>query len=238
MSPGHPWEEEAARWVAWARTPGHDVFERYAPAFFEEVLPPRRGRTLEIGCGEGRVARMLRDHGHRVVAVEASPTLLRHAAEADPGGAYVGGDATALPLAAASFDLAVAYNVLQAMTRESDMALAVREIARVLRPGAAFCFCVAHPITDAARPSEAAGGELVLTGSYFERREVDETVAKDGLRMTFHGWTYTLEDYARALEDAGFVIECLREPQPRGADALGRWRRLPLFLFVRARLLA
>jgi SAM-dependent methyltransferase len=233
----HPWEEEAANWIAWARTPGHDVFPRYAPTFFEEILPAPRGRTLEVGCGEGRVARMLRDHGHAVVAVDASPTLVRHAAAADPGGgAYAGADATMLPFADETFDLAVAYNVLQAMTREGDMAAAVREVARILRPGGAFCFCVAHPMTDAARPSDAAMGELVLTGSYFDRREVDEAVTKDGLRITFHGWTYTFEDYARALADAGFVIERLREPQPTGDGGNDRWRRLPLFLFVRARL--
>jgi hypothetical protein len=77
----------------------------------------------------------------------------------------------------------------------------------------------------------------VLTGSYFDRREVDETVEKDGLRITFHGWTYTLEDYARALEDAGFIIDRLREPAPGAAlgSANERWRRIPLFLFVRAR---
>lgn len=233
----HPWEEEAANWLAWARTPRHDVFPRYAPAFFDDILPPPRGLTLEMGCGEGRVARRLREHGHRVVAVDASPTLVRHACTADGDSTYLEADATALPFAAETFEIAVAYNVLQAMTREGDMASAVREAARVLRPGGTFCFCVAHPITDAARPSDAAGGELVLTGSYFDRREVDETVEKDGLQITFHGWTYTLEDYARALEDAGFIIDRLREPAPGDAPGAGndRWRRIPLFLFVRAR---
>jgi hypothetical protein len=79
----------------------------------------------------------------------------------------------------------------------------------------------------------------VVSGSYFERRRVDETVMQNGLEMTFNGWTYTLEDYARALEEAGFVIEWLREPAPgaeqaRERRALTPWRRLPLFLFVRA----
>ena len=43
----------------------------------------------------------------------------------------------------------------------------------------------------------------------------------------------SLEDYARALEAAGFAIETLREvtePDPRD-----RWSRIPLFLDLRAR---
>jgi hypothetical protein len=110
----------------------------------------------------------------------------------------------------------------------------------VLAPSGHFCFCVAHPMTDVGRMKDpSAGGELVISGSYFERRRVDETVTKGGLQMTFHGWTYTLEDYLRALEEAGFVIDRLREPLPTAEQAAERpdlagWRRVPLFLFVRA----
>ena len=41
--------------------------------------------TLEIGCGEGRVARDMACRGHSVTAVDASPTLLEAAAASDPG---------------------------------------------------------------------------------------------------------------------------------------------------------
>ena len=33
--------------------------------------------------------------------------------------------------------------------------------------------------------------------------------------MQFAGWAYPLEGYFRALEDAGFAIEALREPPDR-----------------------
>jgi hypothetical protein len=110
----------------------------------------------------------------------------------------------------------------------------------VLKPSGHFCLCVAHPMTDVGRMNQpSADGDLVISGSYFEHQYVNETVTKDGLEMTFHGWTHSLEDYARALEDAGFLIERVREPIPRAEQAtnrpsLERWRRVPLFLFVRA----
>ena len=48
-----------------------------------------------------------------------------------------------------------------------------------------------------------------------------------------------IEDYLRALEEAGFLIERVREPVPSAEQvtkhpSLGAWRRLPLFLFVKA----
>lgn len=227
------WEQEAANWVRWVRTPGNDVFPYFAPAFFEEILPAAPGRTLEIGCGEGRVARELRALGHDVIALDPSPTLVRAARGLDVKSAYVAGDGTRLPFADGAFATVVAYNSLQAMADVDDMPRALLEAGRVVRPGGYFCACVAHPMTDMALVDGASGGDGAA--SYFERRRVDTTVNKNGLTMRFHGWTYTLEDYAAALTEAGFMVERMHEPQPRGEGArLDRWRRIPLFLMLRA----
>jgi hypothetical protein len=48
-----------------------------------------------------------------------------------------------------------------------------------------------------------------------------------------------LEDYVRALEEAGFLIERVREPVPSAEQAAKRpslegWRRVPLLLSIRA----
>ena len=240
MPSRNPWEDEARNWIAWARTPTHHVFSYYAPSFFEEIVPGAKGLTLEIGCGEGRVARELTARDHDVVALDSSFTLVRHARAADARSVYVVADATAVPFAEATFQTVVAYNSLQTMAMTADMPRAVREAGRVVKPSGHFCLCVAHPMTDVGRIREPSDeGDLVISGSYFEHQRVNETVTKDGLQMTFHGWTYTLEDYVRALEDAGFLIERVREPFPSAEQAglrpsLEGWRRLPLFLFLRA----
>jgi 2-polyprenyl-3-methyl-5-hydroxy-6-metoxy-1,4-benzoquinol methylase len=64
MSREH-WQHESANWAAWARRPDFDEYWKYSQAFFD-LVPPPGIRTLEIGCGEGRVSRDLAARGHRV----------------------------------------------------------------------------------------------------------------------------------------------------------------------------
>lgn len=226
------WDPDAENWVRWARTPGHDHYWVYRDAFFD-LVPLPAGPAVEIGCGEGRVARDLAARGHRVLAVDSSSALVRHAREADPTGSYVVADGAAVPFVSASFDLAVAYNSLQVV---ADMRGTVREAARLLRGGGHLCVVVSHPVSDLGRFIDAGPDEVfALRRPYFESQRVDDTVEWEGLPMTFRGWTYPLEDYFEALASAGFVVEKVREPRPDGTAArFEKWRRIPLFLFLRA----
>jgi SAM-dependent methyltransferase len=218
------YEGIAREWLAWARTPGQDAYERYRDAFFA-LLPPPPARTLEIGSGEGRVVRDLAARGYDVVGLEPSPTLRAAAADADPDGAYVDGLAEELPFADASFDLVVAYNSLMDV---DDMRATVHEAARVLVAGGRFCACVTHPISDAGRRD---GDAYVLSESCLEDRWYDLDLERNGLRIAFRYRTYPLGAYFAALEDAGFLVEAVREP--RSAHAEHR-TRIPLFLMWRA----
>jgi ubiquinone/menaquinone biosynthesis C-methylase UbiE len=234
VSGGGDWEREARNWIAWTRKPGHDSYWWYRDLFFELVPPPGEA-TLELGCGEGRVCRDLAARGHRVTGLDASPTLLAAAQQADPDGDYVLADAAAAPFPAENFDLVVAYNSLMDI---EDMAGAVREAARVLVPGGRLCVSVTHPMVDAGRWDDE--DVFVIEGSYFGRRRYEGTFERRGLTITFRGWVYPLEGYFRALEAAGFLVEALREPaipdalvEHRGQRA-ARWKRLPNFLYLRA----
>jgi SAM-dependent methyltransferase len=232
------WEWQADRWLRWARTPGHDAYWHYREAFFDAIVPAPGRRTLEVGCGEGRVARDLAARGHRVVGVDTSPTLVAHAADADSHGRYLVADAAALPFKDGSFDVVVAYNSLMDV---DDMPAAVAEAARVLQPGRPLCVCVTHPTADAGR---FAGSEpdapFTIPGSYLGRHRLEEdTFERDGLEITFAGWRYALEEYVAALEAAGLLVERLREPAAPPAAVAGRpgyrrWQRLPVFLHLRA----
>jgi SAM-dependent methyltransferase len=226
------WEDRAAAWVAWARKPSHDAYWHYRDVFFA-LLPPPRGPALEVGCGEGRVCRDLRARKYDVVGLDAAPSLVAAAADADTDGRYVVGVAESLPFPDASFELVLAYNSLMDI---ADMPLGVAEAARVLRPGGRFCACVVHPLVESGRwTSRDDDAAFVIERSYFEERAYEETFERDGLSFTFASRSYPLAAYARALEDAGLLIEALREPPAApGEHRQGRYSRLPMFLLWRA----
>jgi SAM-dependent methyltransferase len=228
------WEEQATNWVRWARTPGHDVGWHYFSAFVS-LLPPPRGLTLELGCGEGRVVRELTARGYPTIGLELSSTLLEAAHDADNEGRYVQGDAATLPFADSTFDLVVTYNSLMDIEL---MPGAVSQVARVLRTGGRMCISVTHPVADAGRfVSHEPDAGFVIDGSYLGKRDFEELAQRGGLEMTFSGWAYPLEAYFAAFEDAGLLVESLREPAAaeddvRRDEGERRWRRIPNFLHL------
>jgi SAM-dependent methyltransferase len=99
------------------------------------LLPPE-WTVADLGCGTGALAAELAPRVRRVVAVDQSPAMLRAARrQLAAHGNVVLHEARleALPLADASCDAAVAALVLSYV---DDPAAALREAARVLRPGA------------------------------------------------------------------------------------------------------
>jgi len=232
------WEDRAQDWIAWARRPNFDGYWSYRDAFLDEVLPPAGRATLEIGCGEGRVARDLAARGHRVTAIDASPSLVRAATAADPESTYRVANAEALPFSDAAFDAVVAYNSLIDV---QDLGTAVHEAARVLAPGGSMGVCVTHPVRDAGSyVDDSPGAAFVIEGSYRGGRpSFDRVFEREGLTMNFRGGhSYDLETYSRAFETAGLLVRRIREPAPSsidrpGAPGLFRGRRIPVFLMMR-----
>jgi SAM-dependent methyltransferase len=232
------WEDNAEDWIRFARTPGHDVsFEpRILPSLLE-LLPPPGRLTIDLGCGEGRLTRVLRPIGHPVVAVDVSPTMIGAAAAEDPTGRYVVGDATRFPIRDGAADLVVAG---MSWDDVDDVDAATVEIARVLQPGGRFCFAILHPLNSAGAFTEsAADAPFVIEGSYLDERPYTYVSDRGGIRMTFHGIHRPLQSFTRSLEAAGLLIESLREsrvPEWQVAEnpEKARWNRVPLFLFGRA----
>ena len=232
MSLRDAWEAEARNWIAWARAPGHDSYWRFHRDRFLELLPPPSGLTLDLGCGEGRFPRDLKVRGYEVIGIDASPTLIEHARDADPDGDYRVADGASLLLADASVQLVTAFMSLHDI---DDMEGAVEEAARVLVAGGRLCAAVVHPINSGGKfASSTPNAPFIIRESYFEERRYADAVERAGLRMTFTSRHRPLEAYFAALEAAGFLVERLVEV-PDTTDPPGyRWQRLPLFLHLRA----
>jgi SAM-dependent methyltransferase len=230
------WDENAAAWIAWARAPGHDSYWRFHRDLFLEIVPPPSGRTLDLGCGEGRLARDLVALGHDLVGVDLSPAMVDAAREAAPEMELHVADPAALPFGDGSFGLVVAFMSLQDV---DDLRGAIGEAARVLAPGGRFCFAIVHPFNSAGQFLErAADAPFMIEGSYLDERTTDLSVERDGLVMRFVSRHTPLETYIEELAAHGLLVERLREPKLPEAgfsDESGpRWRRIPLFLHLRA----
>lgn len=102
--------------------------------------PEHRPLTvLDLGSGTGRFSDAIADtFGGPVYGVEPSARMREVAAAVHPHPAvrYLDGRAEAIPLADHSCDLAVLFLVLHHIEHR---ALGVKELARVLRPGARLC---------------------------------------------------------------------------------------------------
>jgi SAM-dependent methyltransferase len=98
---------------------------------FDAVAEVHPHRYLEVGCGPGELAeRVARDLGSEVIALDISPRMVELAR--GRGVDAREGDVEELPFADASFDCVCAAWMLYHVP---DVPRALREIARVLRPG-------------------------------------------------------------------------------------------------------
>jgi SAM-dependent methyltransferase len=229
------WEEQAARWLDWARTPKHDSFWAYSGSFFNDIVPDGLGLVLDLGCGEGRVSRLLAESAQQVIAIDSSPTLIREARAADLQSVYLVGDASRLPFESESFRTVVAYNSLMDL---NDVPAGVAEATRVLKTGGLFCICILHPVGDVGRfPNEDEDAPFMID-DYYKSQLYEQCHERDGLQMTFNSWHHPLSHYTDSLQASGLLIDRIKEPLP-DYEALGRrqWpraERIPMFMFIRA----
>jgi ubiquinone/menaquinone biosynthesis C-methylase UbiE len=101
----------------------------------QQLLAPLDGseRVLDSGCGAGALAFALAPLVESVVGVDVSADLIAAGRELAPANCDLQvGDATALPFAYGSFDVAGCMRVLHHVRRPE---LVVSELARVTRPG-------------------------------------------------------------------------------------------------------
>jgi ubiquinone/menaquinone biosynthesis C-methylase UbiE len=119
------------------------------PLMLRALGVPRNARILEVGCGRGVALPAIREHRApaRLVGLDIDRTLLSQADESQAE--LVCGDVRAMPFADASFDVCLDFGTCYHIARPLD---ALREIARVLRPGGRFCHetplsqLVSHPV--------------------------------------------------------------------------------------------
>ena len=233
-----PWEQHA-RWWQDGFTDGADA------EYVEQIMPLAAehldGAThvLDIGAGEGQIARLAASTGARVVGVDPTQAQAVEAARRGGGATYGRAGAEALPFAAGAFDAAVACLVFEHI---EAVDAAIGEVGRVLAPGGRFLFFLNHPLLQT--PDSGWIDDQILDppeqywriGAYLTEDVRLEEVHKDVWLPYVHR---PLSRYVNAMIDAGLSLTRMEEPPPPEGflQRAAQYRdaaTIPRLLFMRA----
>lgn len=198
-------EAAYARWAVNYPPRPHNRLMEVEQAAVRELLPDLRGLTvLDAGCGTGRYLQLCAHRGANVVGLDRSAPMLRYARAISPR--IVRGGLCEVPLQSESVDVIVCGLALGDV---QDLAAAIGELARVLRPGGTMIYSVVHP--DGADHGWSRSFEV------------------DGRLCAVKTYWHTPREYKKACATAGLDIEAWCEP------ALEEKPDMPVALVVRAR---
>jgi SAM-dependent methyltransferase len=195
-------------------------------------------RLLDLGCGFGRHAFEAARRGAVVVALDAGADEVAQVRAtlgamvdggelaADHPATAVQGDALALPFADATFDRVVASEVLEHIP---DDAAAMRELARVLRPGGTMAVTVPRCVPEAVNWAlsdeyhDTPGGHVRI----YRRSTLERRLASAGLVPTGH-------HHAHGLHSPYWWLRCLVGPSNETHPFVAAYHRLLVWDIVRA----
>jgi len=223
------WDESAEAWIRDMGVDG-DYSRRHvldAP-MLARVAAGAYGIALDLGCGEGRFCRMLAAAGIRSVGIDPTEALIADAKAKHPGGDYRVGRAESLDFSDRSFDLVVSYMTFVDI---ADIASAIGEIARVLRPGGTLLIANLNSFNSA--------GSWVQHKGKHRRFEIDRYLEERASWQSWRGiriknWHRPLSTYMTLLLGAGLQLRHFAEPAPSSGDAVTaeQYRRVPYFLIM------
>lgn len=207
-------------WDAHAEWWQREFTDGVDPEYTEQILPiivrglGDRKRVVDIGTGEGQVARALQDQGVEVVGVDPIAAQVELAAERAGGPVYVRGSASHLPLDNGGFDGVVACLVLEHI---DDIDTVFAEVARVLVPGGLFVLLLNHPLLQT--PGSGWIDDQIIeppeqywrVGPYLTETATVEEVQKGVFVRFLHR---PLSRYVNALLAGGLHLVAMEEPEP------------------------
>jgi ubiquinone/menaquinone biosynthesis C-methylase UbiE len=196
------------------------------------LLPDVNGlHILDAACGPGKYAEILLERGANVLGMDLSPAMITEARKRNPekGQFFVHDLEEPIHMCAdASVDIVLCALALHYMR---DWQPAIREFARVLKPGGVFVYSVEHPFFEYT---------YVKSKRYFDVEPIMITWRGFGKAVDVHSFRRSLQECITPVTENGFYIDKLVEPRPvKELEAIDSRRykefnSFPAFLCVRA----
>ena len=215
------WDQHAKWWLE-TFSDGADV--EYA----EEIVPlvtkvfAGRERVLDLGCGEGQIARALHAANGtiEIFGLDSSGVQLSNARDKSPSDiAFVQAAAEQVPFANGSFDGVVCCLSIEHC---EDVDRVLEEVARVLRAGGAFFLLINHPLYQGIGSGfvddQILGEHYWRVGPYLEERVAFEEV-DSGVSLPFAH--RPLSRYINPLSRRDLLLIQMYEPAPLAAFLAG-----------------
>lgn len=195
-------------------------------------------RILDLGCGDAGFGREALGQGCRsYTGVEGSHNMAEAARQNLMGttGTVTQTTVETWKYPADAFDLVISRLVLHYI---EDVESVFGKIHRSLVPGGRFVFSVEHPVITCCDRGWQGNGprqDWVVDDYFHSGQRVTSWMG--GQVVKYHR---SVEDYFVGLQNAGFVVENLREATPRrerfaDAGTFQRRQRIPLFLILAGR---
>jgi SAM-dependent methyltransferase len=177
--------------------------------------------VLEAGCGEGYGADLISRVARRVIALDYDETTVAHVRAHYPRVEVMHGNLAELPLADASVDVVVNFQVIEHLWDQTQF---VRECARVLRPSGLLMVSTPNRITFSPGRDTPINPfhTRELNADELSRLLADAGFTLDGVYGVFHGPRLAEMDarhggsiidaqIARAVADAPWPAELLAD---------------------------
>jgi SAM-dependent methyltransferase len=188
-----------------------------------KLLGNVRGKdVLEIGCGGGQNAIVLKKWGANSVGLDISEEQLKCARKLAKKEHVkvpfcIGNMEDLSMFDDESFDIVLsAFGI----GYSGNLAKIFREVFRVLRKNGLFVFCDVHPLVDRGRIVRHGKRRAWKIFNYFDRKRNVWSWKLGGKVAKFYGYHRTFQDYFDCLVDTGFVVERILEPEPYCIDKM------------------
>jgi ubiquinone/menaquinone biosynthesis C-methylase UbiE len=184
----------------------HPIDRSLLVVFVDLVKRHSIARVADVGCGPGRVAAFMADHGLDVVGVDPSQAMLAVARTAHPGIQFEEGQLDALPIETRALAGAVCwYSIIYTPLNRLDEAF--DELARVLRPGG-YLLLAFQTEGEQVHRENAFDTHLALTSYRHEVREVADRLKSTG--FTICACAVRTPELDHETTSQGFVIATSR----------------------------